>query len=250
MIPTFIGCATRNFRPGRRAGAKPEAIVIHIIVGSLRSADNTFLHPRLTQPRSAHYGVGRTGEVHQYVSETDTAFHAGVVVDPTWRLLKPGGNPNAYTIGIEHEGYADTLWPAAQQEASAELVARVASRWGIPLDADHVITHHEIRASKSCPGLGVSLLALITRSAALAPTLPSPGAPMQVRTLVAVNLRDGLPSRAAPTLEVILPGTELPVLGVQAQGEAYRGNSTWYEVRPAAYIWSGATDRPDPEERG
>jgi len=68
------------------------------------------------------------------------------------RLLKPGVNPNFYTIGIEHEGKPDDVWPDAQIAASAALVGEVAARWKIPLDNMHVIPHHQIRSTKTCPG--------------------------------------------------------------------------------------------------
>jgi|SRR5277367_11513 len=145
----WIGCPQNNFHRGR-AGYRPEAIVIHIMDGSFAAGESVFADPR-TQ-KSAHYGLSRTGIVHQYVEETDTAFHAGIVVRPTWKLLKPKVNPNFYTIGIEHEGTADEVWPAEQLNASSLLIAQIAARWEIPLDENHVIFHHQIRASKTCPG--------------------------------------------------------------------------------------------------
>jgi N-acetyl-anhydromuramyl-L-alanine amidase AmpD len=49
---------------------------------------------------SCHYGVDEDGALTQYIDDTDTAFHAGVIDAPDWRLLKAGVNPNYYTIGI------------------------------------------------------------------------------------------------------------------------------------------------------
>ena len=145
----WIGAAAENFRKGRH-GHEPKAIVIHIIVGSLESAGVTFRDPRSSV--SAHYGVGKSGDIHQFVQEADTAFHAGIVVRPTWKLINPAVNPNYYTIGIEHEGQPQDAWPAEQYRASAALVREIAGRWKIPLDRDHIIMHREIRASKTCPG--------------------------------------------------------------------------------------------------
>ena len=53
MTKTFIGCAAVNFRRGRPSGFQPEAIVIHIGEGSLRSLDQTFNDPG--SQVSAHY---------------------------------------------------------------------------------------------------------------------------------------------------------------------------------------------------
>ena len=149
MPAEWVGAAAENFRKGRH-GFEPRAIVVHIIVGSLGSAGLTFHDPRASV--SAHYGVGKSGNVHQFVEETDTAFHAGIVVRPTWRLIDPKVNPNFYTIGIEHEGQPQDVWPDEQYRASAALVREIAGRWKIPLDREHVIMHREIRASKTCPG--------------------------------------------------------------------------------------------------
>jgi hypothetical protein len=129
--------------------------------GSFASGEGVFRDP--TTHKSAHYGVSRDGEVHQYVDENDTAFHAGIVVNPTWSLLKPRVNPNFYTIGIEHEGRPDDVWPEAQLSASATLIGQIAARWDIPLDESHVICHHQIRASKTCPGNWLQIGELLKR---------------------------------------------------------------------------------------
>lgn len=149
MPAQWIGCAAENFHKGRH-GHEPKAIVIHIIVGSLEAADLTFKDPRSSV--SAHYAVGKSGRLHQFVDEADTAYHAGIVVRPTWKLIDPQVNPNLQTIGIEHEGQPQDIWPDEQYAASAALVKEIAVRWKITLDRDHVIMHREIRASKTCPG--------------------------------------------------------------------------------------------------
>ncbi len=146
----WAGCAAENFRAGRE-GMRPEAIVIHVADGTLAGTDAWFGNP--AAQLSAHYIVAKDGAVHQYVKEEDMAFHAGAPVRPVWALLKPGVNPNLYTIGIEHEGFAADVWPEAQYEASAALVREIAERWSIPVDEEHIVLHREIRADKTCPGL-------------------------------------------------------------------------------------------------
>src|SRR6185436_13659316 len=100
---------------------------------------------------SAHYAVAEDGTVHQYVEESDTAFHAGVVVSPSWSKLRVGQNPNLYTIGIVGATPAAS-WTPAMYDAVAALLGDVARRWRIDLDANHVVLHSEIRQSKRCPG--------------------------------------------------------------------------------------------------
>src|SRR5262249_25576163 len=157
---------------------------IHIAQGSLRSVDQHFNDPASSV--SAHYCVSKAGQVHQYVQEIDTAFHAGNVDRPSWALIKKGAtpgsfiNPNFYTIGIEHEGFADDEWPDEQLSTSAALVGEIAQRWQIPLDEDHVIRHHQIRFSKSCPGSFIQIGEILKQ----APARGGPAAATSARTLV------------------------------------------------------------------
>lgn len=154
---------TLNCRKGR-AGMRPIAIVIHVMDGSLRGTDSWFAAKE--SGVSAHYGIGRSGEVHQYVDEADSAMHVGLVDSPNWSLLRltPAGrpiNPNYYTLGVEHEGKKGEPFTDAMYATSSELIAAIALRWSIPIDDEHVIPHHAIRASKPCPGSGVDLKKLI-----------------------------------------------------------------------------------------
>src|SRR5947209_19366111 len=131
MEKKFIGAAAGNFRAGRPLNFKPEAIVIHIAVGRLHSVVAQFNDPNSTV--SAHYCVGKNNEIHQYVEETDTAFHAGIVVNPAWPLLKPGVNPNFYTIGIEHEGLPDDIWCDVQRKRSPAHISDISALSNIML---------------------------------------------------------------------------------------------------------------------
>lgn len=240
MKPEFIGCPRANFRPGRPLGFRPEAIVVHIIDGSFAAGEQTFLDPN--SQKSAHYAVAGDGRVHQYVDEHDTAFHAGIVVNPTWPLLKPRVNPNFYTIGIEHEGRPNDIWPDAQLAASAELIGQVATRWGIPLDTAHVVRHHEIRASKSCPGFFMSSTEqLLSRVPTGVHEVPP--AVTSVRTLTNLNLR-AQPTTNANIVRVIPASTDLSVVGFVV-GERVGTNPFWYHGGEG-FLWAGGTDVPSP----
>lgn len=155
---------TPNFTVGRANGSKPELIVIHIMDGTLKGTDSWFADK--TSNVSSHYGIGQTGEVHQYVEEKDTAYHAGVVENPSFKLYKNGINPNLYTIGIEHEGNATSTWSEKMKISSAELIQDICGRWNIPIDRDHIIGHYQIRSSKpNCPAKDKSIIdELITRA--------------------------------------------------------------------------------------
>ena len=237
MQHDWIGCAADNFRKGRH-GSEPKAIAIHVIVGSLESAGMTFRDPRSSV--SAHYGVGKSDRLHQFVEEADTAFHAGTVVEATWRLIDPNINPNLYTVGIEHEGQPQDTWPDEQFRASTALVREIAGRWKIALDRDHIIMHREIRASKTCPG-SVDMERLI-REAACSP-VPAMNSARQIRAAMKVHVRRGGPATSAAISSVIPMGSEF-----EAAGFTVSGNACWYETPAHDYVWAGATDRPNPAQ--
>ena len=156
LTPRWVG--SPHFTAGRGT-YRPVSIVIHIAEGSAAAVDSWFRNP--ASKVSAHYLVTRTGALHQYVREEDTAWHAGRVVRPTWAGIIANVNPNKYTIGIEHEGGANDPWPSAMYERSARLLAEIHCRWSIPLDRAFVVGHREIFAEKTCPGFVVDLDHLI-----------------------------------------------------------------------------------------
>lgn len=243
METTWIGCAPENFRKDRPSGMKPELIVLHSLDGNLADAEARF--SRNGTNLSAHYAVGVRGEVHQYVAETDTAFHAGYAVNPAATLVKgrPRINPNFYSIGIEHEGKPGEPWSREQCAATAALIRDITSRWAIPLDRDHVVAHSEIRSSANCPGSGVDIGALLNM-----PAQRDHGTSSSVTTvtLVApVNLRSR-PSVTAPVLRVIAAKTAMAVAGF-VTGDPVNGNPIWYRDKDGNYFWAGASDRPDPQ---
>lgn len=166
-MPTIIQKPTtsKNYSIGRTR--VPDMIVIHVGVGTQQSIYNTFNDP--ASQVSAHYSVSNTGEIWQFVQEENTAWHAGIVRYPTSALVlsRLGVNPNAYSIGIEHEGgYVGDPNPEdfteAQYKATAGLVAQIAKKWKISLDRIHIVGHREIRIDKTCPGLRVSVERIIT----------------------------------------------------------------------------------------
>lgn len=165
---------TPNYTTGRSGNRKPELIVIHVMDGTLKGTDSWFA--AVTSQVSSHYGIGLDGEIHQYVKEADTAWHAGRVKNPSFSLYKEGVNPNAYTIGIEHEGKANTEWTPAMKQASAALIREICTRWGIPVDREHIIGHYQIFSDKpNCPALNKGIIdELIFLAKPTAPAQPAP----------------------------------------------------------------------------
>jgi N-acetyl-anhydromuramyl-L-alanine amidase AmpD len=149
-----------NFSYGR-AGFNPEAIVIHIAEGTLQGGYAWFNNP--TSQASSHYMVGKRGEIWQFVKDENTAWHAGGINKPSWNLLKPGVNPNLYTIGIENEGFTGEPWTENMYRSCAELIFNLSVKYSIPVDRDHIIGHYQINSVSriNCPGNGVDLNKLI-----------------------------------------------------------------------------------------
>lgn len=242
MLKQFVACAPGNFLKGRR-NHRPEAIVLHAM-SSMARARELFLDPRALL--SIHYVVSADGPVIQYVEESDSAFHAGIVINPTWRGIRPGVNPNFHTLGVAAVGE----WNDALAGRVAALVIELAQRWNITLDADHLPTHAEIRASKGCPGAGFDRPRLLRSIAAqMAEGARAGGAffrPRIVHMRATGNLREGLPSSTARIVRTLSAGDDVEVVSFTDQGERVRGNSIWYQTAHNNFFWAGNTDTPQP----
>lgn len=151
-----------NYTKGR-GGKALEFIVLHIAEGTLEAVANWFANPAARA--STHYGVGKDGRIHQYVSLENTAYaHGAVEVDyaNAPRVLREnwGTNPNQIGVGIEHEGRGGDVLTPAQFDASTRLAAWLffaqlftSGATGVAVDRDHVLMHREISPkSRTCPG--------------------------------------------------------------------------------------------------
>jgi len=127
-----------------REGYIPSVIVIHISAGSLTSMTSWFSTPN--SQASSHYGIGKNGTILQYVEEENKAWTQGRVNNPSFKLYKPGINPNLYCISIENEGQDLQHATEIQKQTLLELIKDIAKRWNIPLDRDHIIGHFQIDA--------------------------------------------------------------------------------------------------------
>lgn len=130
------------------------AIVDHIMEGSLEGTAAWFNNK--DSGASAHFGIGKKGEIHQYVSLNDVAWHAGKVNNPSWSLLISGLNPNYYTIGIEHEGFSGNPMPEAQFQATLALHKMLIEEFHLEISEDTIIGHYRIDSLNkgNCPGEG------------------------------------------------------------------------------------------------
>src|SRR5215207_8955556 len=149
-----------NFGP-RPAGAQTDLIVLHSI--SLPpgryggdEVQQLFMncldwdaHPYFDSIRglevSAHFYVRRNGELWQFVSCDDRAWHAG---PSFWRGR---ANCNDDSIGIELEGQEGERFELAQYETLASLCPAIAQRYAIAFVAGH---EHIAPGRKADPGSG------------------------------------------------------------------------------------------------
>jgi N-acetylmuramoyl-L-alanine amidase len=142
-----------NYSKGRvdsKTGKRyiPNAIVLHITDGSFNSTRYWFEDSR--SQVSSHWLVDENGTAHPIVDEKDTAWHAGRVVNPTWKGLIPHVNPNLYTIGIEVVNRGE-FPPWKQWKGWVMLCRDISRRYNMPLNELHVANHYEIRGNKTCP---------------------------------------------------------------------------------------------------
>jgi N-acetylmuramoyl-L-alanine amidase-like protein len=109
-----------------------------------------------SSPVSSHYVIGQDGTVVQVVAEKDGSYANGVVNSPNWT-----GNPNYYTISIEH-CKPDTTnaipLTTAQKAASFALIKDICQRNGIGMhaadDNTGIASHADIDPINRarCPG--------------------------------------------------------------------------------------------------
>ena len=145
----FAPAASSNYRRWTdRSPRMVSLIVIHITDGQekIQGPIEHFQKPGLQA--SAHYIVGRDGQVVQMIRHKDIAWHAT--------------SANATSIGIEHcarspkqLGPDDPGLPVtpAQYQASAKLVRFLCQQFGVPIDRTHIKGHCEAAKTtqEGCP---------------------------------------------------------------------------------------------------
>lgn len=117
----------------------PTSIVIHTTNNSRPNTSfaGEALFLRDTDAVSAHYLVGKAGQIVQFLPDELEAWHAGEA---------RAGFGNAESIGIEnHVSVGETFTPA-QNQALTALVESLMLRWAIP--AQRIETHRKIALPK------------------------------------------------------------------------------------------------------
>lgn len=130
----WVAASADNLRRADRPyDGSIDRIVIHVVQGSYAVALKVFQDP--AHGAAAHYVVrAKDGHVAQMIRELDVGHHAGNV---EW---------NHRSVGIEHEGFVDRPegFTDVMYRSSAKLAAGICARYGIPVDREHIVGHHEV----------------------------------------------------------------------------------------------------------
>ena len=123
-----------NFGP-RRDGLRPELIVLHYTAMDTAQAALA----RLSDPHfevSAHYLIGRCGQIWQLVDEEMRAWHAGA---GAWGGQ---GDVNSRSIGIELSNSGAEPFSELLMSSLEALLSDLMARWNIPPEG--VIGHSDM----------------------------------------------------------------------------------------------------------
>src|SRR3954453_19199201 len=129
---TPIPAASSNYSHHFRAASQVRLVVVHVTQGSY---DGTISWFRNRHARAAaNYVVARDGRIAHMVANDRIAWHAG------------NSYVNYHSIGVEHEGYVAVDGTITDEEyrPSAQLVASLLRRYGLPADRQHLIGHNEV----------------------------------------------------------------------------------------------------------
>jgi N-acetyl-anhydromuramoyl-L-alanine amidase len=146
----------------RPAGVAPDLVVLHgislppgefggpwiarLFTGNLPADAHEEFHERAGLRVSAHLLIRRDGEVVQFVSFSQRAWHAG---KSSWQGREAC---NDYSIGIECEGTDEVPYEAAQYTALRDLLPKLLEAY--PLIAkDRIVGHSDVAPGrKTDPG--------------------------------------------------------------------------------------------------
>jgi AmpD protein len=163
VTPTLVVLHSISLPPGVFRG-----IAVERLFGNTLDCDRhrEFVPLRDLQV-SAHFLVRRTGELVQFVSCDERAWHAGV---SSWRGR---ANCNDWSIGVEVEGLEGGSFAAPQYRALSRLLRAVVTRYPVVEFVGH---EHVAPGRKHDPGPGFDWMRLRRRlHASRARVWPFPG---------------------------------------------------------------------------
>lgn len=137
--PAYSG----NYTSGRR-GYKIEAITIHHMAGVLTAKECGAIWQKKDRKGSSHYGIGKNGEIANYVDENNIAW-----TNSNWES-------NCKSVTIEtSNSKKNGDWPVSDKtlESLIKLVADIAKRNNLgTLVRGKNLTWHSMFHNTACPG--------------------------------------------------------------------------------------------------
>ena len=150
------------FFDARPSGVMPDLVVLHgislppgefggpwitrLFTGNLPADAHESFHERAGLRVSAHLLIRRDGEIVQYVSFNDRAWHAGKSV---WQGREAC---NDYSIGIECEGTDEVAYQASQYAALRQLLPMLLEAYP-SITRDRIVGHSDVAPGrKTDPG--------------------------------------------------------------------------------------------------
>lgn len=127
-----------------RGSAKIGMVVIHGDAGKTDEGTASWIESPDSRV-SYHYLIGRTGDVYQFVPESEKAWHAG---ESQWGAMTVGNSVNPTSIGVAfaNDGTGDEMYTEHQYREGARLVADICKRYEIPV---HMIRgHYEVSPTR------------------------------------------------------------------------------------------------------
>lgn len=143
LVNVRVPAHLSNYSQGR-SGRKIEIITIHHMAGILSAKNCGSIFQRVGKGASAHYGVGKNGEIGQYVDEANTA----------WANTNWDSNCKAVTIETSNCKIGEN-WAVSDTVLNSliRLVADIAKRNGLGiLVKGQNLTWHSMYANTNCPG--------------------------------------------------------------------------------------------------
>lgn len=210
----------RAWRAGRPTS--PASIVIHTTNGKAGSAfAGEAAYLRDSAQVSAHYLVGKDGQIAQILAEMETAWHAGDCLS---------AYTNTRSIGIECHLTTGEAWSDSQRGALYGLVRAVMGRWGITtalIDTHRAVALPRGRKSDPCGWDDAAFYAWRA-------TLTTPSGPHQVIGVV--------PSISRARFQALLAARKAPFdpAFFAVIGERIYALASWLDIDPAFWLalWS------------
>jgi N-acetyl-anhydromuramyl-L-alanine amidase AmpD len=135
------------------------------------------------RPVSIHYYIDKAGTISQMVDDKDIAWQAGA---STWKvdgnMISPSCNPISVGIELENLNTGRDPYPAAQYNATLELVRFLVSKYNIP--RNQLVRHLDIAPKRKTDPAGFPWERFVSEvySAGPAPTPPPAEAPVPAPT--------------------------------------------------------------------